>query len=385
MKILLVGGTFDEKGGRRSKVIDKIYESIGKYDKYLNLLKVPTPCDRRNGGHYNSLENILKETINYDVVFWFPNVPNDLEKIRDVKSVNPKVILVTSKRNDDGRYSDGDLVQKALKSKSNLMLEFRKTEDKIFNIRVLDPLANLWYDGTSIKEATFAVLDRLVSLVLFTRQGTIRNDLNFNWIKRHPEPFVHQEFIDLVKSVSSKVQSLLPEVKTERFVGNCSVRGERVNFLRSTRCSKLFPSYRSGNTIYMSKRNVSKDFICKDDFVPVHFVDGRIYYFGENKPSVDTPVQVRLYQSLPNINYMIHTHCYVKDAPFTSHAVPCGAIEEVYEILNCIGSHYGRRRDFYAINLRGHGSIIMGRKIKDIKNLSNMITERPFLEDLSTF
>lgn len=66
----------------------------------------------------------------------------------------------------------------------------------------------------------------------------------------------------------------------------------------------------------------------------------KIYYCGDNKPSVDTPIQIRMYDKLPNINYMIHSHCYIKNAPYTKNALPCGAIEEVDEILNIIKESY---------------------------------------------
>lgn len=37
---------------------------------------------------------------------------------------------------------------------------------------------------------------------------------------------------------------------------------------------------------------------------------------------------------------MIHSHCYIENAPYTEMSVPCGAIEEVDEILNVIRNYY---------------------------------------------
>ena len=51
---------------------------------------------------------------------------------------------------------------------------------------------------------------------------------------------------------------------------------------------------------------------------------------------MDTPVQVRLYKTIPHINYIVHGHVYVKGAPFTKEAIPCGALEEVDEIMELI-------------------------------------------------
>lgn len=42
-----------------------------------------------------------------------------------------------------------------------------------------------------------------------------------------------------------------------------------------------------------------------EHFVPTYLSEYKVYYCGENKPSVDTPIQLRLYEKLPNINYMI--------------------------------------------------------------------------------
>ena len=36
-----------------------------------------------------------------------------------------------------------------------------------------------------------------------------------------------------------------------------------------------------------------------------------------SKPSVDSSIQVRLYRILPEINYIVHAHCYAEGAPFT--------------------------------------------------------------------
>jgi hypothetical protein len=45
-------------------------------------------------------------------------------------------------------------------------------------------------------------------------------------------------------------------------------------------------------------------------------------YYGNKKPSVDTPVQLMIYQNAPAINYMIHGHYYVYGAPFTKSFYP---------------------------------------------------------------
>lgn len=88
--------------------------------------------------------------------------------------------------------------------------------------------------------------------------------------------------------------------------------------------------------------------------------------------SVDTPIQIRLYEKVPNINYMIHSHCYIVGAPYTKKTLPCGAIEEVSEILNLIKRDYNNDyyKDFYLINLTGHGSIMMSKNPEQLKNIN---------------
>ena len=49
-------------------------------------------------------------------------------------------------------------------------------------------------------------------------------------------------------------------------------------------------------------------------------------YYGE-KPSVDTPIQIKLFNYYHNVNYMVHGHVYVDNAKMTEHKIPlwlCG-------------------------------------------------------------
>lgn len=79
-------------GGRSFKVIDE-------FRKYLDN------ADFYNWGNYNELNKILEITINYDAVIWWANVANELSKIRNVKEINYKMMLVSSKMNDNNKYT----------------------------------------------------------------------------------------------------------------------------------------------------------------------------------------------------------------------------------------------------------------------------------------
>ena len=175
---------------------------------------------------------------------------------------------------------------------------------------------------------------------------------------------IKEDFLNIVREYATIfAQETFHTKEVKRFLGNASFR-----------CPKGFPSFRDGKYIFVSKRNVNKEFIGIDEFVPVYLENDRLYYCGKNKPSVDTPIQVRMYNLLPNINYMIHSHCYIENAPYTKNALPCGAIEEVDEITQLLKDYYNNdfNRDFYIINLIGHGSIMMSNNPKQLKDI-NMI------------
>lgn len=405
-KILVVGGTFNDvkndiKSGYKgiisvdeNNTFNTIEDNSTKveYGKQsglitkliTNLISYSSNITYYNGGNYYELNDILNDTPNYDIVFWFANVDNDLPKIRDVKAVAPKVMLVTSKRNDNSKYTTMEVVQRALASKSNLIFEFSKKED-LFNMRVIDPLGCMWYDGTNLKEAIDSSMNRLSYLRSITRQSTTKSSVDkglvlawyFDQFKENQYKSNkvidipnEQDFIDLVKQYATRFYEILnPGPKVERFLGNASMRPK--NPPQVGRCSRGMPSFRSNGYIFVSQRNIDKKFIDLNHFVPCYLENNKVYYCGDNKPSVDTPIQLRLYELFPNINYMIHAHVYMKDAPYTELAIPCGAIEEVAEIKRTIEHYYDSfTENRYVINLKGHGSIIMGNTIDDIKNIS---------------
>ena len=376
MKILFVGGNWDLNGGKESKI-------VSEFVKYIPNVTV------FNGGYYNDLDKILDSCINYDIVIWWANVPNELPKIRNIKDINYKVMLVSSKRNIDNKYTFQDLLQRSFELKSNLTVEFTK-KNNLYNMRLFDPLGNVWYEGTSIKECSKELMSRLRFIKSITRQSTISSEENvgalawfFNMFKEDMYKTdndiaipIKKTFLNIVKEYAIKFAEATFETKdVKRFLGNASFR-----------CPKGFPSFREGKYIFVSRRNVNKEYISINDFVPVYLENEKIYYCGDNKPSVDTPIQVRLYKLLPNINYMIHSHCYIDDAPFTEKALPCGAIEEVNEILKLIRNKYNNNlnKDFYIINLLGHGSIMMSdcpEKLKNIKMVGRKLPENMYIKN----
>lgn len=350
MTILIVGGTWNREFNNST-------ESYGKpsslVTKLSNALTTYGLVDVYNGGRYDKLEDIIKSVSSYDVVFWWANVDNSLPKIRNVKEIAPHTILINSKRDDEDKYSFQELIQRSLTAKANLTWKFKKIADKTFETTIFDPLGSVWYLGTDFDAAIKACMDRLIFLKNMTRQPSIKTD-KINII---PD---EQDFVDVVRKYAAEFQKYMDSsVKTKRFIGNASLR--LIKPFSDSRCGKGMPSFRgTDNMIFVSKRNIDKQFITLDNFVPVYMDNDKLMYCGEDKPSVDTPVQIRLYKELDHINYMLHSHCYIKSAPFTHEAIPCGAIEEFDEVMKLIHEQkFDNHRNQYFVNLIGHGSIIM--------------------------
>ena len=377
MYILLVGGTWapSEMGGaKKSGFVEKCGLALQDYGCRVVVY---------NGGDYEDLPLIAETAPDFDAVLWWPNVSNDLPKIRDIKENAPRIMLVNSKRNDNEKYSFMELVQRSLAIKANLTVELKKNDEGKFDIMVFDPLGCAWYNGQDIRDAMFAMARRLDFLRSITRQATVSDhtdkSLVLSWyFDRFKQEMYHSDagipapdeerFIALVKRYAERFHEIMkPANNVVRFLGNASMRPMPPQV---GRCSKGMPSFRCGKYIFVSQRNVNKEFIDLSHFVPTYLEDEKVYYCGENKPSVDTPIQLRLYAKLPNINYMIHSHCYVEGAPFTTMSVPCGAIEEVEEVLTALNENYGDLNGKrYILNLIGHGSLIMGERVDDLEGI----------------
>ena len=363
-QMLIVGGTFDHNGGRPSGLVRSIDKSIRE--------KTTFDVTTVNGGWVEDLhEEILPSVFGFDIVLWFANVSNDEVKLRDVKAINPKCILITSKRNDDRKYTFAELISRALAIKANLTIEFSKDPDGLFNMMLFDPLGNVFYDGFMVDELCTKLLDRTKQLLMFTRVPSVQDTT-----QEVPVVPEETEFFSFAHSCADIFHNLIRPAKgTERFLGNMSFR-----------CQNGFPSFRGENgIIYVSRRNVDKSDIGATSFVPTYLDDtNTVRYFGDSKPSVDTPIQLRLYKYFSWANYMIHAHCYVDIQDIsdvmgfsTTQPIPCGALEEVDEILERYvfwddlwkSYHNGETPRLLAINLVGHGCILIAKDVEILKEL----------------
>lgn len=338
MKTLIVGGTWDSIGGKKSSLIDKIYKLMINYS--LDI-------DYYNGGKYDDLNKIINQAKDYDVIYWLANVPNDLPKIRNIKSINPYAIVVGSKRNDH-KYSFVEVLNRALMQRHNLTIQFTKDDDK-FKMLLFDPLGTAWYEGFSIDELVYNLTKRINFIYTTTRQNTYPN---YKQIKVPDD----KEFFDYVRYVAEIFHKTIEHDKgVTRFLGNAS--------------------FRYDSTIYVSRRDVDKSLIDKDNFVGVYLDNNRLYYYGNNKPSKDAVVQANLYLIFKNVNYMIHSHCYAQDGYFTRMPVPCGALEEIDEVIEVVSKYYNNNYDldYYTINLNGHGCLVLASSLDHLKR-TNYVT-----------
>jgi hypothetical protein len=369
-RILFLGGNWVENI-RESGYIKKLCAELVQINEF--------DITFQNGGSALQLAYYLNKISEFDIVLWFVNVPNSYEKSIDrLKELNQKMILVTSKNNLEGKYSYMELVSRMLKVKSNLMVEFRMesrdmdAEEMIERpgwapkphivASILDPLNNVYcMKEADVKKVAAALTKRIKQLLNMKRVGSVKVG------DALPVPD-ERRFFEIGKNLAETFHSLIHPENTERFLGNMSFR-----------CENGFPSFKDGDYIYVSRRNIDKRLIGKDGFVAVNAnFNGKVEYYGEAKPSVDTPIQVMLYSVYQNVRYMLHSHVYVEGAPFTGSVIPCGAIDEVNEVRTV---WMDPRKMNFAINLRGHGSIVFAADLdyfKTVKYISRPSPEKEF-------
>lgn len=370
---IMVGGFFSDDGGRPSGYINKLFAAMQPF------------CTGKliNGGSFHELTALAESLEFFEVIFWMPDVPNDKEKfVKKIKVSYPKSILVTSKNNLNGMYPFHELVARALSVKSNLFVEFRDPDNNPRELlaNVYDPLGNLFCSSKNIDNIAINLISRVFALRQFTRVPSIRNDDKIQFLPSDfPDP---KQFFAYVREYAERFHGLMfpwSSRPADRFLGNVSFR-----------CEKGFPSFRAeGGIIYVSRRNVDKCLVMDmSSFVQVSLVSYNkllVEYVGENKPSVDTPIQLLLYKYYPNINFMLHSHTYLRGAPFTKSIISCGAVEEFFEIIRLMPWQHEEK---IMVNLKGHGSLVMVKDLKSFRDVRGLPLEyyaRPMPEDIHLF
>jgi len=341
-KYLIVAGRWNDDGGKPSGYARKLFSGCKEWDI-------------RNGGAWEELQSI--DVTQYHCIIWLADVPNDKFKlVNEIKKAHPKCLLVTSKSNLDHKYEPMEVIARALQTKSNLLLEFTRTPDGLIATTIWDALGNAYiHNETTPAVVIQSLFERLEYLEAAERVPSIR-------IGDALEVPDETEFFEIARKYASIFHRLIHGINPARFMGNLSFR-----------CTHGFPSFRAGEIIFVSRRNLDKRQIGANGFVGVSLPGGLtqsgnfVHYFGDHKPSVDTAIQLRLYRWFPHVRYMLHSHAYLLNVPFTKDVVPCGDLREANQISYIIKQPEKVRR--FSVNLRGHGSIVAADDISAFANL----------------
>lgn len=362
MSFLAVTGTFSNNPTeiKASKLSAEIVGAMASA-MHVNPLHV-------NGGDLNELNRLMETTIKVaSVILWMPNISNDEDKfLPRIKELNPHCLLISSKRAIEKDYTEQDVVGRLLKSRSALGIMITQHE-RVYQFQVLDPLGNQWGYKTPYASVAGQYLGwRVMQLRHRTRIGSERIG--------DTRPFdIDPFFLGIVRDYGAAFHNYLNAVNPNRLLGNAA-----------TRCMSGFPATIQEERIFVSRRNIDKQGIGLDGFVEVEPFTGSdpddlevVRYYGDNKPSVDTPPQLLLFAKYPNVRYMVHGHTYIQGAPYTASALPCGSVEEVEEILTMFPNQQDTNM---VLNLRGHGFLIMADSIDFLVGCMPRMRSRPMPE-----
>ena len=341
LKVLAIVGTYSDEGGKESFFGEQICKIFNNHFIRKNVKCI-------NGGTYEMLEEAIKDIKKYQIILWMAGVDNSYKKLLpEIKKTHKKCFLIQSKRVIEKKYHTFDVVSHFLKAHSNLGIMITK-KDKKYCFNVLDPLGNSWIETSDIKEAAYKIATISDDIFSMNRIGSVSvgNKSDFQ---------LETKFISIVKKYGEKFSELIKAIHPERFLGNAS-----------TRCMHGFPSLRLGDYYFMSQRNIDKTIIDSSKFVKIERDENSVKYFGNNKPSVDAPVQIRLYNFYKNVDYIIHGHVLIEGAPITSKHIPCGFIEEFDEIWRLYPNEYTCN---FSVNLLGHGCIILAKDLDYFKEI----------------
>lgn len=122
-RMLLVGGVFNDEGGRPSGYISKLASELCLLNKDVEVI---------NGGFYTDLEKYLNNYKDLNTLFWFCDVPNDKPKlVNGIVELCPKLHLVISKNNKSRKYNIDNFVERMENAHSQILIEFKNNGSNI--------------------------------------------------------------------------------------------------------------------------------------------------------------------------------------------------------------------------------------------------------------
>ena len=289
-----------------------------------------------NSTTYNG-QMLPKKISGFDLTIWMPQIDNSKPKAYPVKDVGSTLICSKKIRGATVNMR-AEAVARIFRMQANAVIAIYDQAHVLkFKFELIDALNNTWCCTDNIETLAMTIMD-------FYQWNASQIRMSYQPAGETPS---FAAFNKNLLAVNTHIANRIERTKG-RFFGNLS-----------TRCEALFPSQR----YLFSRRNVDKRRLGPKDCVLVVPPS----YFGDHKPSVDTPVQVKLYEQFPEIKYMIHGHAFIKGAGFTQHYYPCGDLREVNEI----------RRFFavndYIVNLKNHGFLIAATSISELVGIAKNI------------
>lgn len=142
--------------------------------------------------------------------------------------------------------------------------------------------------------------------------------------------------------------------------------------------SKLESTDKSHQSIWVSPRQIDKGKMQPQDAILAGFSGIEVKYYGQGKPSTDTPVCVILYEHLPCLRSLLHFHgLWGRMSATTTFPYPCGALAEVAEIMV---AYFEREKQSpnplfcaqpleLAIELLHHGALLGFEDIDQVKQM----------------
>jgi ribulose-5-phosphate 4-epimerase/fuculose-1-phosphate aldolase len=329
-KMLIVGGSY---GNKASSVVRKIAEELKMY-KNLDITVI------------NGFDEFTDLSVKgFPFIIWMPDFPNSMAKVYPEKDKGAVLICSKRMRTDTTKY---DAVTRIFKMHGNAVLAIDNNIGKctkLYTFTIYDALGNIW---TCTDNIVF-----VVRTMLAIRDWTL-SSTRVSIPQGEEVQFTITPNLEVFTDCVHKLAKYTMKASGIRMFGNAS-----------TRCMKLFPSAKTYGGILVSARNIDKEFIGLDDFVPI--IDGKAC--GNKKPSIDTPIHLALYKRFPQYNYMIHGHAFIDSAPFTDKYVPCGDLREVEEISRYIN------RGYSVINLKNHGFIILTHDLDEVIHITDLVID----------
>lgn len=355
--ITLVGGDFDNNGGKASGIIRKMMLQFGfNGNTYIN------------GGHISIIKHntTMNKISNSRLIVWMPNISNDEDKVYPKKGIG--TILICSKVIRPG-YTYKDAIARIFKMHGNAVIAIEKDKSGFSTFTLIDTLGNYWYSGSEINERCSAIMRFYIFMSRVERRGTIYDETLKDELTNKPA------LLDSFVTLNNKLAEHIMTSCGDRFFGNIS-----------TRCQRLFLTQRTNNYMYVSPRNTDKKRLSANDFV-LYNPDSSSYIAENrvNKPSVDSPVQCEIYKQFHEINYMIHGHAFITAPNDDIHVLntdnyfPCGDMRELEELSKCIGHIIlFDKKNYGVINLTDHGFILFSKTFEQMEFMINSFTDESF-------